>query len=323
MCSADEGSDPASGKGQLTTCQRDFLISQLVQGVAEIIAASWLSGLSPLPCWNLRRASTYACFNLNYREPEHVCILGAEGESSRGIERPIGQADTATGMNPALFGTPWLDRQTNTPPARECLASEIKVWNMNLLWNFWLVYANNLNSGYCALLESNLEKMEENEGQKVISLQAEVPDPEAGQDFSVMLEMHARIRSTNAEGISDSGGFSWRIQTENRPKRNKGFGGNKNTPGVSCRKHTGTEHITPSDAEMPQEIYQNSTETAPKREETSERKPRRSTGCIAYCGEQQEQKGDAGIQNFQEGVRTLIFSIELSSSLLSDRFRKL
>jgi hypothetical protein len=61
-------------------------------------------------------------------------------------------------------------------------------------------------------------KIKENEGQKVISLQVEVPDPGAGQEFSVMLNMYGKIFSiNNAKKISDSGGFLWRIQTENRP----------------------------------------------------------------------------------------------------------
>jgi hypothetical protein len=50
-------------------------------------------------------------------------------------------------------------------------------------------------------------KIKENEGQKVIGLQAEVPDPGAGQDFSVMLETYVQICSINARGISNYGGF--------------------------------------------------------------------------------------------------------------------
>jgi hypothetical protein len=57
-------------------------------------------------------------------------------------------------------------------------------------------------------------KIKQNEGQKVISLQDGVPDPGAGQDFSV-LEIYVKICSINAKGVSNSGGFSWRIQTEN------------------------------------------------------------------------------------------------------------
>jgi hypothetical protein len=60
-------------------------------------------------------------------------------------------------------------------------------------------------------------KIKENEGQKVISLQAEVPDPGAGQDFSTMLEMYIQICRIKAKGISNSGGFSRRIQMENCP----------------------------------------------------------------------------------------------------------
>jgi hypothetical protein len=77
-------------------------------------------------------------------------------------------------------------------------------------------------------LESNLE-IKENEEQKVINLQAEVPDPGAGQNFSVMLEMYyVHICSINAKGISNSGGFSWRIQTENCPEWHKNFNRNRN-----------------------------------------------------------------------------------------------
>ncbi|KAJ7871826.1 hypothetical protein B0H14DRAFT_3567985 [Mycena olivaceomarginata] len=59
-----------------------------------------------------------------------------------------------------------------------------------------------------------------------------------------------------------------------------------------------------------------STRTALRRlqsgEETSERKPLHQ---VHSCDEQQEQKGDVGIQNFQEGVRTLIIPRALKSKI--------